>query len=466
VGTLSALAWSLLTPTFQVPDEPVHVGYAQYIAETGKPPRSITARIFPSRDETLVYEQVPFSLLGKPTWSPSADRALDRAIQGDFDRAAEGGAGYAANNPPLYYYAAAVPYKLASGGDFLDRMWAMRFFSALLAGFTVAFVFMFLRELFPRTPLAWTVGSLAVALHPVFGFMGGGVNNDNLLWLTSAIVLWMTARIFRRGLTPSRGLVLGLAFAAGVLTKTSMVGLAPGLVLGVALAVWRTPRAQRALALRGAGLAVAASAVPIAAWLWAQSALLDRPAVTTSTGGLTTVTETSINGQLSYLWQFYLPRLPFMDDWFPKYPDYPVWDTLFQGFVGRFGWFENGFPLWVNVLGLVVVAALSALAGRALWTRRVALRSRWPEILTYAALVAGLLLVVHVAGYRYRVHSGLSFEQTRYLFPLIGLWGALVALAIRGAGRRWRPVLAVGLTLTFVAWQLFAQLIVVGRYYA
>jgi hypothetical protein len=64
------------------------------------------------------------------------------------------------------------------------------------------------------------------------------------------------------------------------------------------------------------------------------------------------------------------------------------------------------------------------------------------------------------------VHSGLNFEQTRYLFPLIGLWGALVALAIRGAGRRWRPVLAVGLALAFVAWELFAQLIVVGRYYA
>ncbi|TML30116.1 MAG: hypothetical protein E6G30_03410, partial [Actinobacteria bacterium] len=46
VAFLNALAWLLLTPPFQVPDEPQHLAYAQYLAETGKLPRHIPGRVF------------------------------------------------------------------------------------------------------------------------------------------------------------------------------------------------------------------------------------------------------------------------------------------------------------------------------------------------------------------------------------------------------------------------------------
>ena len=36
VGFLNAAGWSLWTPPLQSPDEPVHVYYVQYLAETGK----------------------------------------------------------------------------------------------------------------------------------------------------------------------------------------------------------------------------------------------------------------------------------------------------------------------------------------------------------------------------------------------------------------------------------------------
>ena len=57
---------------------------------------------------------------------------------------------------------------------------AMRLFSSLFAGVMVFFAFMFLRELLPRSPWAWTVGGLVTAFQPVLGFLAGGVNNDNL----------------------------------------------------------------------------------------------------------------------------------------------------------------------------------------------------------------------------------------------------------------------------------------------
>ena len=39
VAVLNALAWGLLVPPFQVPDEESHTAYVQYLAETGKVPK-------------------------------------------------------------------------------------------------------------------------------------------------------------------------------------------------------------------------------------------------------------------------------------------------------------------------------------------------------------------------------------------------------------------------------------------
>jgi hypothetical protein len=47
-----------------------------------------------------------------------------------------------------------------------------------------------------------------------------------------------------------------------------------------------------------------------------------------------------------------------MEDVFRGYPAYPVWDVYIQGFIGRFGWFQYGFPLWANKLGLGVLLVL------------------------------------------------------------------------------------------------------------
>ena len=43
------------------------------------------------------------------------------------------------NYPPLYYGLQAAPLALASGGDFLDRLLAMRLLSVLFAGLTAGF---------------------------------------------------------------------------------------------------------------------------------------------------------------------------------------------------------------------------------------------------------------------------------------------------------------------------------------
>jgi 4-amino-4-deoxy-L-arabinose transferase-like glycosyltransferase len=467
IATVNALAWAVLTPAFQTPDEPVHAGYVQYLGETGRvpqpsdPPSAYTA----PPDARTLFERVPWSLTKDPSWSKANDREVDRFYETDpSSEPEESAAAYAAANPPLYYTIETVPYTAAKGGTFVDRLFAMRFLSALLAGLTTGFVFLFLRELLPAVPWAWTVGALAVAFQPTFGFIGGGVNNDNLLWVASAALFWLLARVFRRGLTAGLAAGIGAALAVGLLAKGSMAGLVPGLLVGFAVLVWRSPRPFRGRSLRNAGIGLGVGILPFLAWLGAARLLWERPP-RANTGGFENAADTSLSGQLSYMWQFYFPRLPFMNDWFEdSYPSFPLWDTYFEAFVGRFGWFYFGFPDWVNWVGLVLAAGILGLAGRALLRFRPALRRRSGELITYALMAGGMLVLVNVLGYRYLLQTGTDFEQVRYLFPILPLYAALVALAVR-APKRLGPALGAVFIAIAAAHSLYAHFVLVAHYY-
>jgi hypothetical protein len=467
VAVANAGAWMLITPTFQGPDEPEHIGYAEYVGETGKVPRNLGDDYIAAPDASLVNYRLPWSVEGRPSWSALNDRLLHEQLAGPVPRLSEAGAAYIASNPPLYYYLTAVPYRLASGGDFLDRVYAMRLLSVLLAGLTTGFVFLFLRELMPGTPWAWTIGALAVAFQPLFGFMGGTVNPENLLWTASAAMFWLLARSFRRGLTLRRGVAIAAVLAIGLFAKTSMAGVVPGVALALALLVLRSRERPRPLRIKAAALAIVV--VPPIAWLLIQQLVFGRSFANTTEqyAGISHRNE-SITAAVDYLWQFYLPPLPFMHHgwfWGGRYPHYPLWQTYFQGFVGRFGWFAFGFPTWVSQVALAVALPVILLAGSLLVRARGIVRRRWPELVSYAAIVAGVLLLVGLVGYRVRAGGDSNFEQTRYLFALLPLYGALVAVAARAAGRRWGPVVAAVFLVLAIANSVFGQLLTVAHYF-
>jgi Predicted membrane protein (DUF2142) len=466
---VNAACWSVITPPFQAPDEPDHFAYVQQLAETVRLPSSPSKEY--ASEETLAladlrHSQVRLRPAGRPIFSRGEQEKLEHDIALPLSREGNGGAGLAASEPPLYYALETIPYGIGSSGTILDRLELMRLFSAIMAGFTALFAFLFLREALPSVRRAWTVGGLGVALAPLLGFVGGAVNPDALLFAVSAALFYCLARAYRRGLTRRLALAIGALIAVGFLTKLNFVGLTPGAMLGLILLARREARASGSAVYRRS-LAPALSIAVSPGVLYALVNILsNHPTLGIVSGTVADITSghTSVSGELSYIWQLYLPRLPGMPNDFGQiFTTRQIW---FRNFVGLYGWLDTVFPGWVSDVALIPAALIAGLCTRELALARTSLRNRIGELSTYAAMSAGVLLLIGAAGYHEFPAQPAAFAEPRYLLPMIALWGAVLALAARGAGRRWGPVAGILIVVLVIAHDIFSQLQVIARYYA
>jgi hypothetical protein len=474
IALVNAALWSVVVPPFQVPDEITHFGYAQYLAQHGKPPPGTPGAAQYSAEQQLAIDRLRLPDVAghpdqRPIWTTAENRALHDALADGASRRGPGGESTATNQPPLYYALAAIPYWLSPSHGLLERLALMRLLSALLAAGTVLCVYLFVRELLPGTPWAWTVAALAVVFQPTFMFIAAGVHGDNLLFLASAAVLLLLARCFRRGLTVRRGIALGVATAVGVLGKLTFLAFVPGIALAFVLLAIRGGRRALDVTARATAAAAAVVVAPVVLYALLNVAVWGRDGATA--GGVMTATVSthavSLREHLVYVWQEALPRLPFMHDAIPGFAPRSVW---LHGFVGRFGWLDYGFPAWVydvstGVFLLLAVLALVAVVEAVRARGWSGLAWRRPLALVLTVLVAGLIGAIGWQGATYRADTGFMFEQGRYLLPLLGLYGLLVALAARGAGRRWGPAIGVALVVLAMAHGLFAELLTISRYY-
>lgn len=468
VALFNGVVWSLIVPPFQVPDENAHYAYVQQVAERGTLPRPgpLDGPLSP-REDRMLSALGTFAIAehrGVPAPQTQAQqRTIERVAAERLSARGSGNALTATANPPLYYALQAVPYKL-SGGAVLDKLAAMRLLSALMGAATVALVFMFLRELLPGTRWAWPAGALAVALQPLFGFMSGGVNNDDLLYLTAAGLLWALARAFRHGLTPRGGASIGGFLGLGLVSKLTLLGFVPAAVLALVLLARRAWPQQRRRTVRAMALAVGLAVAPIAIYTVLNRLVWTRGVIP---GGVGSVASTdgrsfSTGREIEHVFQLFLPSLGMHR----QFAYLPLWDTWFKGLFGRFGWLDYGFPAWFYKAALAVSLLVCALALAELARRRASVRRRAGELAVYALAVLGLCVEIGIQSYRYMVITGGVFQQARYLLPLLCLYAALAALAVRFGGRRWGPAMCAALVVLALGHDLYAQAITVARYYA
>jgi len=472
VATIQVVAWALVLPPFQGPDEDAHFAYVQQLAETGQAPVASggNGRAISSEQNDAMNTAQLRSLRGvlgaRPAWS-EAEQERWRELEASLSDAASAdglGPNAVAQNPPLYYALETIPYHLAPGGSFFNRVYVMRFASAVFYLAIVGLMWLIASELF-RPLWARTLATGVVALQPKLAMLGGIVNPDILLALTWTAFIYAGLRIVRRGPTPGRLLGAGLATAASVLTHGRGLPLVGALValLVIAYVRWRPPRREL---IRGVAIGAGPAAL----------ALLGLFVFTSdgAAGGGVYGGEVSRLGArgfnvrefLSYVWQFYLPRLDFMEPTIGP-AGYGFKQVYIQSFYGDLAWLEIEFPRFATDL-LAFATVLLLLGLYTVVVRRPdGVRRNWPEVAFLVLTALSLIVTLHVSSYRdLLVNPSDPLITGRYLLPLVSVLAVGVTVVVMALPRRLAPiasgvVLAIGVVL-----QLSALGMTFVRFYA
>jgi hypothetical protein len=460
---LVGVAWVLIVPPAEVPDEPLHVAHVQILAETGERPEPVGDEGQPvfSTEQRLArrlsnYEAPIHEPTVKTEWRPSAF-ARWRAEQATLDGKARrdgGGPNPTAANPPLYYVWESVAYLATSWGDLFTRWYAMRAWSLLLLAAAVVATWLLAAEVAGRDRLAQLAAASFVGLQPGALAISAGINPDAAMIAAWAVVMWLGVRLLRRGPSWRGAGALLAATAAALLVKATSFGLIPAVAVVLAMTAVQAARRQRLDPVRAVQLGVVAAAL---VGLVAVSGAADRLSRALIGG------DASLRGFVSYLWQAYLPNLPFQTQVrnLPAFWGYDVW--IRSGW-GNFGWAELLLPAGVNIAIAVACGAILAAAAVAL------LRGWFPVdrlVLVFLGLVAAtLVLGLHWAEYRQFIDIHLSLLQGRYLLPLLPIGGLAVAAALSNLRPAARPVALSVLLVGLLAVDVFSLGILVGRFYA
>lgn len=467
-------AWAFVSPAWQTPDEDVHFAYVETLATQQRLPGGPSAPFSTAQSTAIDVTNVPattFFTFAHPEWSQTAYEDWRKRASGyRFDDG--GGNSSASSYPPAFYLYDAVFYTLGSAGDVLTRFYAARLGSVVLLLLTTLGVWLLAGELFHRRRLPQLVAAASVGLWPAITFTSSSVNPDAMLLTTWTLIFWLAAVVIGRGLNPLRGLALGTVLGITVLTKTASVVLVP---CGLALLVWLSWRGRRhRSALLGAASAVAAFLLPVVAWILIVRSASGGAAFGQATGNAS-AQGIDLRELASYLWQFYLPNLPFMtpvQHHFPIASDLPVLNTWVGMNWGVYGWANVWWPkTWYLVaylvtgafaIGGLVVGARRLLPAR----RRRSLPAGRLTLLVFLAVCAlALAAGVHWTDYKFYAEGKGPFAQGRYLLPVAALAGLLVAMVLDALPRRVRlPVVGAWLGFLIVL-QIASLTLVADRFY-
>jgi 4-amino-4-deoxy-L-arabinose transferase-like glycosyltransferase len=436
VAILNALAWALITPAWHGPDEPDHFAYTQALAELGHTPEKEQSDVPPfSSSQTLALDAASaYSVVDlpdtRPPWLPADEERYDR-ILAETPHAGDDGGGYllsTSSHLPGYYGLTIPSYE--AGGDTFTELAAMRLVSVLLAGVAALFAFLTVRELTPTRPWLAVAAGLLVAFQPMVAFMFGVVNNDAGVNAAAALLVYLLVRGLRRGLTLPLGMALGVTLALLPAMKATGTALYPAAAVGLLGMVWR--RRARPDLIAYAGLAGAALVAFVARRvvtdaLEAPSVAAGKTAGGANVGGIVSRMLDDPDIYLSYTWQMFLPRLPFMNDLHVQ--KWPAFDVYIETGWAAFGWLVVRFPQWVYLVIVAVSLVMAALCVAAVvrhWPR--ARRLGW-EIAVLLVALAGVIAGVEGA-YFSGTPRAVPAEQGRYIFTALV---PLAAIAVGGA---------------------------------
>lgn len=516
--TVLGCAWALASPAGQAPDEPTHFEYVQSIVERFRLPGD------PSRPEfsTAVVDgmQAQGASLGTytptdvaPNWSLTGWHEYQAKMRTSPPSASNGGGPNvtAGANGPFYYAFAALGYLLDVHGNWFGKVFTVRFWNLLILLTTTVAAWLLAGEVFGKRRVAQLITAGTVALMPMTTFISETVTTDAMLPCLWTLALWLATRVIRRRGPIREASALCLVTGAAILSKGTSYVLVLPLACSFLAALWLSQPGTRLKTLQRLA---AASCVLVAILVgWFVFASLTGFVGLRQVSGDTTAWWHNLHF-LSYLWQWYLPRLPFMHAWSetaPYVPSFAVW--LQEGY-GVFGWLNIDLPAWVYDLvawisALISIGAVACLRSASLRksvvvaTAACALlllalslthelmyaasipmfallailgyglrglanaetRQRSLILLMLVSCALGLVLLIHITDFLVFTGQGTRFAQGRYLLPGVSVAGLCVAFLVSRLPRRFNGAAGGAVLMLLLGGQVISLAAVVSAFY-
>jgi 4-amino-4-deoxy-L-arabinose transferase-like glycosyltransferase len=423
---LSAL-YSIVVPPFEASDELWHYPMVKYIADNWALPVQDPDNVGPWRQEG---SQPPlYYIIGALStfWIDTSDIDVVRHLNPHADNGVatpDGNTNLITHHP----HAESFPWKGTTLAVHL-----VRFLSILMGAATVYLTYRLSLELMPHRPNVALVAAAINAFTPMFLFISGAVNNDNLVIPLCSLALLLMVRLIktangeRQTTNPdprltthasrwtfhvSRFMPLGFIVGLALLTKESAGGLILLAALTVAYVSWRE-RSPRTF-LSG-GLTTGGATLLIAGWWYVRNWQLYDDFLGQNVF-IEILGQRDVPANLAQLWR---ERVSFI-----------------RGYWGNFGGLNVPMPAWVYTLlnlflVLAAVGLILALSSR-IWTLIQSRHRRQSANLPTRKLAPWFIVllwpVLVVALWTTWARTTWS-SQGRLVFSAISVWSLLLALS-------------------------------------
>jgi 4-amino-4-deoxy-L-arabinose transferase-like glycosyltransferase len=409
--------YSLKTPLFEVPDEPVHYRYVQYLAAgRGLPPLPLPGPVLNPRE---AHQPPLYYLLGALLTRGIATGAPETLYVPNPYAALGLPQATSNKNAVLHLGGEEYPYQGVSLAVHI-----LRWFSLLCSAGTVWLTYRLAQELVPGRRSIAIGAALLVALNPQFLFLSAGATNHALAILWATLALYLGLRVVNGHGHPYRT-PLCLGAAVGLAALTALNGLATLLIIPGAYGLYLAGRSERRLwedwgrpVLLAFGMAFV-----LCGWWYLRNAFLYGNVLALQ----------AVRGALT----------PRQGSWRAFAGDFLRAVTSYWG---TFGWLnipaDEIFYVLVRILSALGMVGLSLILAQLYWQRADLSTYRWRA----AGLVGGWVLVVALSLMTWlRAEIGLPGYL---MFPAIGAISLLLAVGLSAwVPRRHAAGLMLGLAL-------------------
>jgi hypothetical protein len=213
------LAFSAINPLGEAPDEADHWAYIVHLAHERQLP------VGPAMTQS---KHPPFYHVGAALIASLSEPAND-FLRANPDVEFEPSSDW---SPNFFIHTTLESWPWQDG---VEAFHLVRLWSALLSTLAVAATYGLARVSFPKQPVLAMTAAGFLAFLPEVAFIGGSANNDNAAALFGTLALLGGMLIYRDGGRLRHGWWTPLALGAGLLSKTSTVGVWPAVGLAVLL---------------------------------------------------------------------------------------------------------------------------------------------------------------------------------------------------------------------------------------